>query len=110
MFHSAQHSNEVKPRDKLEGGDKEKIKAAVQETLDWLEENQLAEQATLEIDLFSRASATRARCLDHASRSCAWTTSVNSMGKFQLDGTPPAPRGVPQIEQPTTSMPTVSLT
>ena len=29
----------------------------------------------------------------------------NSMGKFQLDGTPPAPRGGPQIEQPTTAMP-----
>ena len=91
MFHSAQHANEVKPRDKLEGGDKEKIKAAVQETLDWLEQNQLAVQATLEIDCFSRASATRAHCLDHASRSCGWTTSVNPMGKFQLDGTPPAP-------------------
>ena len=73
MFHSAQHLNEVKPRDKLEGGDKEKIKAAVQKTLDWLEQNQLAEQATLEIDRFPRASATRTRCLDHASRSCEWT-------------------------------------
>ena len=28
--------------DKRKGGDKEKIEAAVQETLDWLEENQLA--------------------------------------------------------------------
>ena len=59
----------------------EKIKVAVQETLDGLEENQLAEQATLEIDLFSRASATRARCREHASKDCTWTT-CNSMGRF----------------------------
>ena len=34
--------NEELLKDKLEGGDKEKIEAAVQEALDWLEENQLA--------------------------------------------------------------------
>ena len=52
MFHSAQHANEVKPRDKLESGDKEKIKAAVQKTLDWLELNQLAVQAPLRLIAF----------------------------------------------------------
>ena len=42
LFHFAHTLNKEKPRDKLEDGGKEKIKAAVQETLDWLEENQLA--------------------------------------------------------------------
>ena len=64
------NSHAAQPVERLQ----EEIKVAVQETLDGLEENQLAEQATLEIDLFSRASATRARCLDHASKDCAWTT------------------------------------
>ena len=57
--------NEELLRDKLEGGDKERSNA-VQETLDWLEGKQLAGQATNEMILFSRASATRARCLEHA--------------------------------------------
>ena len=74
MFHFAHTLNKEKPGDKLEGGDKEKIKAAVQETLDWLEENQLAEQATIEIDsLFEgidySCSLSRARfeelCMDY---------------------------------------------
>merc|ERR1711933_504426 len=34
--------------DKLEAGDKEKIEAAVQETLDWLDKNQLAEKDEFE--------------------------------------------------------------
>ena len=38
------HSNH--PR--FEGGDKEKIEAAVQETLDWLDKNQLAEKDEFE--------------------------------------------------------------
>ena len=33
-----------------------------------------------------------------------------SLGKFILDGIPPAPRGVPQVEVTLTLMPTVSLT
>merc|ERR1712070_1122272 len=40
--------NEEKLKDKFEGGDKEKIEAAVQETLDWLDKNQLAEKEELE--------------------------------------------------------------
>ena len=51
------------------------IEAVVHETLGWLEKNQLAGQATIEMILFARASTTRARCLEHASRSFAWTTS-----------------------------------
>ena len=57
--------NEEKLKNRFEGGDKEKIEAAVQETLDWL---------PLRLILFSRASTTRARCLEHASRSFALTT------------------------------------
>ena len=41
--------NEELLKDKLEGGDKEKTNAAVQEALDWLEGKQLADQATNEI-------------------------------------------------------------
>ena len=36
--------NEEKLKDKFESGDKEKIESAVQETLDWLDKNQLAEK------------------------------------------------------------------
>merc|ERR1712001_658030 len=39
---------EDKLQDKFEGGDKEKIEAAVQETLDWLDKNQLAEKDEFE--------------------------------------------------------------
>ena len=46
--------NEGLLRDNLEGGDKEKIRAAVQETLDWMEGKQLADQATNEIDSLFR--------------------------------------------------------
>ena len=44
--------NEELLKDKLEGGDKKKIDAAVQEALDWLEGKQLADQATNEIYSF----------------------------------------------------------
>merc|ERR1711985_202803 len=37
-----------KLKDKFEGGDKEKIEAAVQEALDWLDKNQLAEKDEFE--------------------------------------------------------------
>ena len=64
LFHFAHTLNKEKPRDKLEDGDKVKIKAAVQETLDWLERNQLAEQG---IDY--SCSSSRARfeelCMDY---------------------------------------------
>jgi len=40
--------NEEKLKDKFEDGDKEKIEAAVQETLDWLDKNQLAEKDEFE--------------------------------------------------------------
>merc|ERR1712241_1586692 len=40
--------NEEKLKDKFEGGDKEKIENAVQETLDWLDKNQLAEKDEFE--------------------------------------------------------------
>merc|ERR1712122_46897 len=40
--------NEEKLRDKFEGGDKEKIEKAVQETLDWLDKSQLAEKDEFE--------------------------------------------------------------
>merc|ERR1712217_243925 len=40
--------SEEKLKDKFEGGDKEKIEAAVQETLDWLDKNQLAEKDEFE--------------------------------------------------------------
>merc|ERR1712039_1006060 len=36
--------NEEKLKDKFEGDDKEKIEKAVQEALDWLDKNQLAEK------------------------------------------------------------------
>mmetsp|Transcript_85503 Transcript_85503/g.191203 ORF Transcript_85503/g.191203 Transcript_85503/m.191203 type:complete len:459 (-) Transcript_85503:134-1510(-) len=39
---------EEKLRDKFEGGDKEKIEKAVQDTLDWLDKNQLAEKDEFE--------------------------------------------------------------
>merc|ERR1719473_2269177 len=39
---------EEKLQDKFEGGDKEKIEAAVQEALDWLDKNQLAEKDEFE--------------------------------------------------------------
>ena len=42
--HSAHTPNNKEPKDKLERDDKKKIKAAVQETLECLEQNQLAEQ------------------------------------------------------------------
>ena len=38
-----------------------KIEAVVYETLGWLEKNQLAGQVTIEMILFARTSATRAR-------------------------------------------------
>merc|ERR1712012_1027363 len=37
-----------KLKDKFEGGDKEKIESAVQEALDWLDKNQLAEKDEFE--------------------------------------------------------------
>merc|ERR1711998_749702 len=40
--------NEEKLKDKFEAGDKEKIEAAVQEALDWLDKNQLAEKDEFE--------------------------------------------------------------
>merc|ERR1712179_98270 len=40
--------NEEKLKDKFEGDDKEKIEKAVQETLDWLDKNQLAEKDEFE--------------------------------------------------------------
>merc|ERR1712151_481345 len=39
---------EEKLKDKFEGGDKEKIEKAVQDTLDWLDKNQLAEKDEFE--------------------------------------------------------------
>merc|ERR1711918_275157 len=39
---------EEKLKDKFEGGDKENIEKAVQETLDWLDKNQLAEKEEFE--------------------------------------------------------------
>merc|ERR1711981_1535596 len=39
---------EEKLKDKFEGDDKEKIEAAVQETLDWLDKNQMAEKDEFE--------------------------------------------------------------
>merc|ERR1712199_43126 len=39
---------EEKLKDKLEGDDKDKIEKAVQETLDWLDKNQLAEKDEFE--------------------------------------------------------------
>merc|ERR1712045_496092 len=39
---------EEKLKEKFETGDKEKIEAAVQETLDWLDKNQLAEKDEFE--------------------------------------------------------------
>ena len=43
LLHYARHSERGYLKDKLEDGDKEKIEAAVQETLGWL-------KATIEID------------------------------------------------------------
>merc|ERR1740121_3229145 len=40
--------NEEKLKEKFEGDDKEKIEKAVQETLDWLDKNQLAEKDEFE--------------------------------------------------------------
>merc|ERR1712190_215410 len=40
--------NEEKLKDKFEGDDKEKIEKAVQETLDWLDKNQLADKDEVE--------------------------------------------------------------
>merc|ERR1712050_498929 len=40
--------NEEKLKEKFEGGDKEKIEKAVQDTLDWLDKNQLAEKDKFE--------------------------------------------------------------
>merc|ERR1712174_73251 len=40
--------NEEKLKDKFESGDKEKIEKAVQEALDWLDKNQLAEKDEFE--------------------------------------------------------------
>merc|ERR1719230_1863513 len=40
--------NEEKLKDKFEGGDKEKIESAVQDALDWLDKNQLAEKDEFE--------------------------------------------------------------
>merc|ERR1712176_1380661 len=40
--------NEEKLKDKFEGGDKEKIEKAVQESIDWLDKNQLAEKDEFE--------------------------------------------------------------
>ena len=72
MFHYAISLNEEWLKDMLEGGDKEETKAAVQETLGWLEAN-------TEMFLFSRAPTTRARCLEHASRALHGLLG-NSMG------------------------------
>merc|ERR1712214_48530 len=40
--------NEEKLKEKFEDGDREKIENAVQETLDWLDKNQLAEKDEVE--------------------------------------------------------------
>merc|ERR1712110_793293 len=40
---------EEKLKEKFEGGDKEKIEAAVQDALDWLDKNQLAEKDEFEV-------------------------------------------------------------
>ena len=40
--------NEEKLKEKFEAGDKEKIEAAVQEALDWLDKNQVAEKDEFE--------------------------------------------------------------
>merc|ERR1712032_1214421 len=40
--------NEEKLKEKFEAGDKEKIESAVQEALDWLDKNQLAEKDEFE--------------------------------------------------------------
>merc|ERR1712161_83657 len=40
--------SEEKLKDKFEAGDQEKIESAVQETLDWLDKNQLAEKDEFE--------------------------------------------------------------
>merc|ERR1711935_915719 len=40
---------EEKLKDKFEGGDKEKIEGAVQDALDWLDKNQLAEKDEFEV-------------------------------------------------------------
>merc|ERR1739848_834447 len=40
--------NEEKLKEKFEGGDKEKIEKAVQDSLDWLDKNQLAEKDEFE--------------------------------------------------------------
>merc|ERR1712060_56674 len=40
--------SEEKLKEKFEGGDKEKIEKAVQDTLDWLDKNQLAEKDEFE--------------------------------------------------------------
>merc|ERR1712062_693813 len=41
---------EEKLKDKFEGDDKNKIETAVQETLDWLDKNQLAEKTSLKVN------------------------------------------------------------
>ena len=69
--------NEELPKNKLEGGDKEKIEAAVQETLDWLKGKQLTDQATNEIDsLFEgighSCSSSRARIGECAKLLLPW--------------------------------------
>merc|ERR1712227_1123066 len=40
--------SDEKLKDKFEGGDKEKIEAAIQDALDWLDKNQLAEKDQFE--------------------------------------------------------------
>ncbi|CAK9054526.1 Heat shock 70 kDa protein (HSP70) (74.3 kDa protein) (Cytoplasmic antigen) [Durusdinium trenchii] len=55
--------NEEKLKEKFESGDKEKIEAAVQETLDWLDKNQLAEKDEFEAPRDAARSSRRpGRC------------------------------------------------
>ena len=61
LFHYAHHSERGIVEGELEGDDKEKIKAAMQETL-------VGWRLTLRLFICSRAPTTRARCLEHASR------------------------------------------
>ena len=71
--------NEGKPKNKFEDVDEEVSEAAVQETLDWLGKPAGKSRLPWRLMLCSRAPTTRARFLEHAARSLAWTTR-NSLG------------------------------
>eukprot|EP00971_Amphidinium_carterae_P288373 5724975-Amphidinium_carterae.1 len=53
-------AEEEELQDKFEAGDKDKIEKAVQETLDWLDQNQLAEKD--EFDFFKKTEGVGASC------------------------------------------------